>query len=295
MKTGWAASAIALALALVLQPNALKAQDAPVLLQPLGDWQVQRLDDRCVTRRAFGDAARPTVLELRQIDPWDGGFHTALTSAEFALVRTPVKAAWLPGGREANADLPTYLRDASGRNWVEIPHGLWDGALDALAGGQVSAYFSGDGPGRFKRQVETLRIVGAFDRTVVLRTGPMDGVVASARQCMLEMLTARGIDPDDMTRGESRAVPQHLPSQARILSRLPSELRTRARPSMIEFVLYLDQQGRPTSCRLSTLPAYADFEAWGCGLLMHDATFGFAPRERPQPTFFKASILYQPR
>jgi hypothetical protein len=289
---------IALTVALAPPPVSLMAQDGPVVLQPIGEWETQRLDDRCVMRRAFGDTARPTILELRRIDPWNGGFQAAVRSDEFELTRAPVTAAWLPGGREAEADIPTYQRDEAGYDWVVFPHGLWDATLDSLldsgAQGSVPAYFREDGPRRFQRQVETFEIANAFGRPITLRTGAMDGVVAGAEQCMERMLAAHGVDPRDIKRESSRAVPRHLPSQARIWNRLPGSIRTRARPSMIDFVLYLDRRGRPTSCRLSSLPADADFEAWGCDQFMKHATFGFAPGEAARPTFFKVSLLYRP-
>jgi hypothetical protein len=286
---------LAVAAMLAFQPVAVKAQDGPVLLQPIGEWETQRLDDRCVLRRSFGEPARPTVLELRRIDPWDGGFHAAISSTQFALARAPLRAAWLPGGRESLADLPTYARDAAGREWVEFPHGLWDGKLDTLEGAELSAYFRESGPDRFQQKVETFHIAGAFGQTVVLQTGPMDGVVAAARRCMEQMLAARGVDPGDMARGDSRAVVRHLPSQQRIWDRLPDPIRNRARPSLVDFLLYLDATGRPTSCRLSSLPVDEEFETWGCGLFMKNASFGFAPGQQARPTFFKASMLYRPQ
>jgi hypothetical protein len=273
---------------------AVQAQEDPVLLQPIGEWEMQRLDDRCVMRRAFGEPARPTILELRRIDPWDGGFHAAVTSAQFAPARAPFRAAWLPGGRESLADLPTYAQDATGHEWVEFPHGLWDGKLDTLSGADLTAYFREGGPDRFQQNVETFQITGAFAHAIALHTGPMDGVVTGARQCMEQMLAARGVDPRDMARSEGRAIVRHLPSQQRIWDRLPDAIKARARPSMVDFLLYLDATGRPTSCRLSSLPLDETFEAWGCDLFMKNASFEFAAGEQARPTFFKASLVYRP-
>lgn len=290
--------AIAVAIALALPMGPLIAQDDEAVLSPLGEWETQQLDDRCILRRAFGDPARPTVLELRRIDPWNGGFQAALTSGEFALQTAPVTAAWLPGGRRAEADRPSYPRDDGGRGWVVFPHGLWDAGLDSLiesrAPGATTAYFRDDGPGRFRRQVERFEVAGAFDRPIALATGPMDGVVGAIGECMERMVAARGVDPADIARDSSRAVPRHLPSQTRIFSRLPQSIRSRSRPSMVEFVLYVDARGRPTSCRLASLPEDAEFEAWGCEQFMNHATFGFAPGDTARPTFFKASMLYRP-
>lgn len=286
---------LTVAAAFVCQPTPAPAQGQPIVLQPLGAWQTEQLDDRCIVRRAFGDASRPTVIELRRIDPWDGGFHAAVTSAQFALAHEPFEAAWLPNGRLSNIDLPSYTRDHEGREWVEFQNGLWDGALDAaLERGGTAAYFRDGGPERFKRQVETFDITGAFDQPVSLRTGAMDAAVTAADECMKAMLAARGVDPRDMARSDSRAVPRHLPPRPRIFSRLPDAIGTRARPSMVDFLLYLDAKGRPTSCRLSSLPRDDAFEAWGCEQFMKHASFGFAPGEPAQPTFFKVSMLHRP-
>jgi hypothetical protein len=258
---------------LAVQPVAGQAQDGPMLLEPITDWETQRLDDRCVLRRSFGELATPTVLELRRIDPWDGGFHAAVTSSQVELIRAPFKAAWLPGGREGLADLPTYEKDSSGREWVEFPHGLWDGMLDSLEGADLTAYFREGGPDRFQQQVETFQIDGAFGQSIALQTGPMDGVIAAANQCMEEMLAARGIHPNDMRRGDSRAVVRRIPSQQRIWNRLPDRIKSRARPSMVDFLLYLDSAGRPTSCRLSR--AAKDGLSQGC-------TFRIDPASEPE-------------
>ncbi|WP_336980274.1 hypothetical protein [Altererythrobacter fulvus] len=286
--------AITVVSAVAISPLAVSAQgEGQVLLQPLGEWEAQRLDDRCVMRRAFGNPERPTILELRRIDPWDGGFHAAITSGEFEFSRVPFKVAWLPGGRESLIDVPTYANDTSGREWVEFQHGLWDGKLDTLKGAALTTYFRDDGPARFQQSVGTYQITGAFGKTITLQTGPMASVVSGTKLCMEQMLAARGVDPRDMSRDNSRVVARHVPSKQRIGKFLPEAIATRARPSLVVFLLYLNANAQPTSCRLSSVPFDERLEAGGCDLLMKYASFDFKAGEQARQTFYNVSIEYR--
>ena len=257
--------------------TAASAQDGPEVLLPIDNWQVRIDDDRCSYTRTFGDAEAPTFLELRRLDPWDGGFHVAMSNSQFNLSGPDLTAAWMPGGTVASEDTAQRIADSSGREWIVFAHGLWNATeLDHS---------------EFKTQLEYFQVANGFEREVAFITGPMLEVWEGLDECMSEVMRRNGIDPADADRSDSRVEFRNRERVARnISSELPSIFEESNRYRWISFLTFVDDEARPISCRLASLPYDPDFERYGCTEILENGRFRFHRGESQEPTFVKLTI-----
>ena len=284
--------------------TAVSAQIEAANLRPLNEWDVEVLEDRCVFRRSFGEPDSPTTLELGSIDPWDGGFQTAILTGRYSATEEAFRAGWLPGGRIANIERITVLEGEDGARGILFPHGLWDGAMESRVVDQNGPfnvlavdpdYELDEGPRRFREGIETFLVVGAFDMPLLFATGPMQAIFEQREACMDEVLISQGVDPAENERDDSRVeMANGRWLTERVIRRAPREIRRQDRPTAITFLLYLDAEAQPSSCRLASLPYDEEYERGGCELLMESAEFEFKKGEAAQPTFYKVFGFYGP-
>lgn len=262
---------------LVLAKAQMAIAQEQIVLEPLANWELERRADECLLRRSFGSSEHSVTLELRRHDPWNGGFEVAVTSDDLSMQTTPFTAAWMPGGVEAQIDLPFVEIDAQGRRWSLFAHGLWDGAPVRLRGKELKRYVEENRTAVFQRQIETFVIDGLFEQTLILRTGPMQWAQPQLTECIVAVLADRGIAAEDMTSGRHRATLNNASRLAmQLLWFLPREITSRKKRILVSFFLFLDEKGEPVTCRLSMLPRFADLERRGCDLIMSQARFTFA-------------------
>ncbi len=163
-----------------------------------------------------------------------------------------------------------------------------EGPFDVLEIG--SDYDFDNAPSRFRGSIQGLLVLGAFDEPLFLSTGSMQEIFEARESCMDEVLRSHGVDPLDADRDEHRVEMINRQSMTqRILRRIPAEARRRERPTMISFLLYVDEEGGPRSCRMTSLPYNADYERRSCETLMNRAEFEFREGETAQPTFYIVS------
>ena len=268
-----------------------------IRLNPITEWQTERVGDTCTISRSFGDRERPTTLALRNRDPWDGGFDVGISSQRYAPTGTAFRAGWLPNGRFVTRANAATGNPQDGGIQVLFHHGLWDAKSPQEGSPEYAAYWQRDeqgesvGPSTFKRSVQTFLVDGAFERPLLFATGPMDGVIAARDNCIAEMLEAMGVDPADENRSDSRAEMTNRTELSRhILTRAPRALFADGKATFISFLLYLDGKGKVSSCRYVDLPHDAAFEQFGCDVLKERGKFRFRKGEAAQPTFFKMTI-----
>lgn len=272
-----------------------------VRLNPISDWQTERVEDTCTITRTFGDREKPTTLFLRNRDPWDGGFDVGISSQKYALTGTTFRAGWLPNGRFVNRTNAASGSVQDGGAQLLFHHGLWDAKLPEQGTPEYAAYWQRDsqnepiGPIIFKRSVQTFLVDGAFERPLLFATGPMDGVIAARDGCIAEMLAAMGVDPADEKRSDRRTELTNESQLARyFVGRAPSGLFVKGKANHVNFLMYFDADAKVTSCRYIDLPHDAAFEKFGCDVLRERGKFRFRKGEAAQPTFFKMSVLVVP-
>ena len=290
--------ALAIAAALVAMFSSASsafAQDDPVSLTPLGDWQVARGEDSCTITRKFGDPLQPTTLILRSYDPWDGGFQLGVASTQYEFTGDPFSAGWLPDGifitiKRSNKEIADEVPA------IFFRHGLWDTNMPKADTAEHAAYWARDendepvGPLNFKRSVERFVIEGAYARTLAFETGSMDRVVATREACIEQMLIAKGIDLADEASGDHPIkMTNHDSLGQKIFSRMPENLAISDAAKLVSFFLYLSSDAEITACRLIAMPHDENFEEYGCGVLKAEANFEFQDGEMPRTVFYEMS------
>lgn len=279
----------------------LGAQVTAIKLEPIDDWAIAREGDLCTATRHFGNSAAPTKVQLRNRDPWNGGFHVAITSDGFRLEQQPFTAGWLPGGRFVTISRPDYETNEGAQPTVVFDHGLWDGSMPRRGEPEYETYWGrlddGEirGPLEFKQSVESFLVNGAFNRPLLFATGPMDGVFEARDVCIQEVLAARGIDPADERRDTHVTDFVNQAAVARyIFKEAPDTVRIAGTRQHVSFLLYLDAERKITACQLTTLPYDAEYEAIGCETLRERAQFRFKDGETARPSFHKVSGRFDP-
>lgn len=278
--------------------TSLAAQIKAVKLNPTSEWSVERVGDTCTLSRRFGESARPTTLVLRNRDPWNGGFHVGITSQKYSLTGEPPVAGWLPNGRFVTAGEARAVNVYGDAPTLLFRYGLWDGERPKKGTPAYEEYWSRDedneivGPLRFKRNLKSFFVRNAYERPLLFATGPLDRVIDLRDECIDEVLVAMGVDPKDEDRDDLIVEMKNAEGLGRYLARkAPPNIRVPGDWGFTSFLVYLDAETEITSCRLSTLPFDADYEALGCHELEKRAKFRFKDGETPRPAFYKLAFF----
>ncbi|MEL6707532.1 MAG: hypothetical protein AAFP79_04560 [Pseudomonadota bacterium] len=286
------------AVALTALTVPLHAQVKAVKLNPISDWIVERDRDTCTISRRFGDSDQPTTLTLRNRDPWNGGFHVGITSQKYALTGQPPFAGWLPNGRFVEGREARVLKRATEAPTLLFRHGPWNGKMPKKGTPEHNEYWAKDEDGRiigarrFKRNLQSFFVRGAYERPLLLATGPLDNVIELRDQCIDEVLVAMGVDPKDEDRDDHIVEMKNAQGLGRYLARkAPADIHVPGDWGFTSFLVYLDAELAITSCRLSTLPFDAEYEASGCYELRKRAKFRFKDGEVPRPSFYKLAFF----
>jgi hypothetical protein len=290
---GWLAAVACLA-----GPAHASAAEVPerVDLLPLGDWETHISADECIISRSFGDSESPTLLELLSVDTWDGGFFVALPESMFEGEPSSFQASWLPGGNLVTVNSPKRETSRGGRPTVIFRPGFSNDVLAKMSPDEWVEYYRSGSGRRYWQSIEGLSIVEPSGRRTFIATGPIAGMFDAFDDCTRDLLIAKGIDPADEQRSDHRVILRDAATlRNRLLADVPPIIRFRDRRTHVGFMLYVDSEGRPTSCRLLSMPYDADYEERSCDLLMREARFRFKDGEAAQPTFYKIGGYFVPK
>jgi len=286
------------AIAATILTTSLHAQVKAVKLNPTSDWNVERAGDTCTISRRFGDSGQPTILTLRNRDPWNGGFHVGITSQKYALTGEPPIAGWLPNGRFVTAREARAVGGETDTPTLLFRHGPWNGKIPKKGTPEYEDYWAKDennrtiGPLRFKRNLKYFFVRDSYQRPLLFATGPLDTVIDLRDQCIDEVLVAKGVDPKDEDRDDHIVEMKNAQGLGRYLARkAPANIHVPGDWGFKSFLVYLDAETAITSCRLSTLPFDAEYEALGCHELKKRAKFRFKEGETPRPAFYKLAFF----
>ncbi|MDY7099255.1 MAG: hypothetical protein SXU28_14055 [Pseudomonadota bacterium] len=258
-------------------------------MKPVNDWQIEQRSDSCVISRSFGDRTNPAKLELRQIDPWKGGFHVAVSGGKYEFSADRFEAGWIPGGRFITVEKPMIEKAAAGSPMVAFQFDLMDAAAPEPGSKAAQAYEEKGGTETFRGALSGLVINGAFERPLVLATGPMNAIMQKRDDCMKKMLASKGIEPADADRETMRLDMSNKVGLARHIFRKAPASMVSPTSRYASFLLYVDEKAGISDCRLATLPYDAEYEKFGCDTIAERGKLKFAKGVKAQPSFFKVS------
>lgn len=266
-------------------------------LDALTEWTRVQNENGCAMRRSFGSPDAPTVLEFRRDEPRSGRFDIAITSAAHEMADGSFTATLQPGGVAFSPSLPGREMAASGALWSVWDHDIREASKRDLPSEEWDRYYARNGPDEFRAQIRSLDIEGLFDRDFSLPIGPIDTVREELGDCYDDVMVAHGLSRHD-------AVDDNRPVRFRnreqilrsMLNLIPQALLQRIRQDrqvLINFVIFLDANAEPTTCRLTTVPRYRELEEKGCEKLTGEGEFEFAKGEERRPAMLQAGFFYR--
>lgn len=269
----------------------------PIVLEPLSEWILDQGRQSCAVRRSFGAPGKPTVVEFRRDEPMNGGFDIAITSGAFAMADGPFQATLKPGGVAFSPSMVGRERASTGAIWSVWKHDIREASKRDISKEEWDRYYAANGPDAYRKRVETLEVESLFDSDLVLPIGPIDGLRQQLTDCYDAVMMANGLTRDD-------ARENHRPVEFRnrqkimvsMLPLLPQDIRQRIQERkdvFVEFVVFLDANAEPTSCRLSTVPRYRELEKEGCETIVREGQFRLKKGEEARPAMIDAGYHYR--
>lgn len=148
---------------------------------------------------------------------------------------------------------------------------------------------------RVQSEVEGIRIEGAFDRDLYLHTGELRTAMQSMQQCLEQLYSRWGIDPETHRSLSRPATPLNFNEffepvfavyrRAMLGKRLEGYFHVR---------LNVASDGRPSACHLQSPLNDQAFDRAVCRHLMQAAKFSHASDAsgQPVPSFYRTSVIY---
>ncbi|MFM7350187.1 MAG: energy transducer TonB [Erythrobacter sp.] len=267
----------------------------PVMLKPLGPWNVDFGEDSCRLQRLFGTDADKHVLMFQQYWP-DSRAGLTLAGPLFGTFRS---------------DDRTELSFFDGQ--APIRTTAFSGNLgdygDALIFSTVSFTEPGPRANRLDDPAESAframdldfgkqaRFVAVKQggREVRFATGAMNAAFEVLNQCTLEQVRALGVDVEKYKSMRSR--PRWLNQAAltrRIIASYPSDARAQGEQGIMRMQVIVDAQGKVESCRILKATTTQRLESPACDVMQRAE---FAPaldaEGKPFRALYATSITYR--
>jgi hypothetical protein len=258
-------SAAAALLGAVIPAVALAQSSAPLQLRPAGAWTADFADNSCALRRSFSDGTTTVVFEMNQVAPGDG-LEVAVASGSLEARDRAPRTQFLPGSAPKEA---TFYRPVSTVDGLE-GFAVYDTMLtqdDQQRRDGSNGSFVWPEADREQREkaITGYAVARAFDKDLVLLTGPLHEPMNVMRQCLDDLVTQWGLDPAAQ-RTLSR--PAEVDFDATWVDRmvlLQRRLLDSRSPAAVRARLLVDEAGKVTGCRLLNLPPETDDAYEFCG------------------------------
>ena len=214
--------------------------------------------------RTFGTGDEQVLLNFEQFAP-SVSFAAVFSSKLFKGVRlhSRVFTSYQPGVEEMELEKVLVGDRADGVRSIFASNS----ALIRVTGEKLTV----DDFIAAERQVRQIAISSSTIKTVVLNTGPLDGVFNAMRKCTADLIAEWGLDP----KVEVISGPQPLTSPAEWVRPrdYPPGALAEGKQSIINFRLMVDETGAPVKCVVPRAYSGEDFAAKTCELLMNRARF----------------------
>lgn len=284
-------SLAAIAVALIPSSAGAQARTEPLEMMPESDWVVDHAEDSCGLRRVFVAGDDRIGLALRQFGPGDEIEFTLVSNTLSPAHKAP-RVRYEPDDEFFAPVAPFYLDNGTAYG-VRYVDNLRPTALKPA--GLPSDWPRAERELR-ERSITALSLSRIFERSLVLKTGPMDGPMETLRTCLDELVRRWGLDPAQQRTLSRLARPVDLPGWARrVQAGYPPQMLRAGRSAMVPIRLLVGTEGRPTACLPHKISANAVFEEHACGALMRYARFEPALDAGGQPiaSAYTTTVTYQ--
>lgn len=261
---------------------------APVKLEAISKWNVEWTKTSCMLRRAFGTAAKPSLLIFERFGPSDS-FQLSVISDEFKLY-------------EQDEDL-----------WVKFGNGEPRRSRSAMTGktesGVATLFFSslslsapvGDGSDAWFPPVTHATEAAAtsvsitfFGKERIFATGPLDKPFEALRQCTDDLVQFWGLDAKQQATLTKKATPLSNPGYWVRSNDYPTAMLNIGKQALVSFRLSIDAQGTPTACEVQRSYNDKKFDELTCALIVRRARFSPAldAKGQPVPSYYLNTVRW---
>ncbi|PZT88799.1 MAG: hypothetical protein DI637_07480 [Citromicrobium sp.] len=278
----------------------LAAQEEPVdrkVLQPTSKWVLDYAESRCRIGRTFGSDEEQSILWFEQVQPSAAFTWMAAGEDIGKLGKMKMNVRFGPGFHafeseiDRRMELPSYGQAFSGSG-VVAP--ISEDEKKAAAEKDLSPKLAILDPdqGAAIDWVEFSR----SQRAVRFETGNLKQVYAALNSCMDNLLTHWGVDPAVQRTVAKMPSIKNLQAVARRIQKVyPAKAFSKGEQANFHFRVMIDETGRPTACKLTSLTSAENFDVSACDEFLEHAKFDPAINfaGQPTPSYYSGDLKYR--
>jgi hypothetical protein len=258
---------VAVAVATLLGPAPVWAEEKPIVLAPTSDWVMDYADNNCQLRRMFGSGLRRAYLAFDQVAPTDYFTLTVAGSAVHPNLSEKIAVALMPGGEPVER---AYLRAdmSDGTDGIVLNGFRLTSSETPKADGGNDA---GDPSVNLERAAQINEI--AFTRGIrplTLETGSLGPAMKAMAACTDDLMRHWGLDPLALSRF---AQPASNPGNWLNSGDYPSDELEAREGGLVRFLLTVNEKGKAVGCHVIGGEHSQQFNDIVCHSLLERARF----------------------
>lgn len=231
-------------------------------------------DNSCALKRAFGDEQHRVILQLNDFTLARNFRASVLTSA-FGRTHASARVGFQPGPDAAATDL-TEAKYANGAVGVIFslsmdPQSSGDKEVKPATAGalEVSSIHEAR-----DEEITGLYLGNAFDKNLILDTGPMAKPMLALGECIGDLERRLGVDPQALKAARSGTIPRdQMNWTQKILDTYPPLALMTLESATVFFRLIVDAQGKVSDCYAVPEGPSTDFGQRVCQVFKSAAQF----------------------
>jgi hypothetical protein len=256
-----ATALLAIVLAVAFASGSAKA-DEPVAFAPSGSWTASFADESCSLERTFVHGDDTVHLRLRQYTP---GRTVEVTLASETLdTRRSRSIRFAAGDHSERVEMYLPFESADGLEGLVFSAALAGQNTPGQIGSDYAVYAAGSG-------IEGLTISGAFTNDLEILTGSLEQPLKVMESCLDDLLTGWGLDAQAHRTLSRRAEPDWNERWLSVTAKMQRDFLRDKGSTRQDVRLILDQQGRPTACRVLQWPEDEPIAVRLCDALLREA------------------------
>ena len=273
-------------LATGLLSTPLMAGDAPRVLEPSSQWQINYADDSCRLARIFGEGENKIALYFERYEPGDSFTMTVAGAPLEKLEGMSSRIAFLPGGRTHDkaggglvfGSLGSFKPAFIIGNMTLFPLKSDDADSSRQrfdperAASNTDIYGQEISPEQ-EATVEWLEISRNSRAPVRLKLTSLGPAFAAMRNCTDELLNHWGLDVDAHKHLSRAAAPASYPGDWIRDDDYPRNLVFNGTQGIVHFRLEISAEGKATACHIQQSTRPKEFDDLVCEKIMERARF----------------------
>ena len=261
-------------------------------LAPSSNWLLDYAEDSCALRRTFGEDGSKVLLEMRQFAP-DNQLQLMISSADIAYRNRRPSVRFLPDATKAKPqDVMAVESDDWGKGVL-----LHTSVRTAPDGEPVNAaYWNPDARDEREAAITGISVTGTFRQNFLLLTGALAKPMNAMRECVDNLMTHWGLDPEVQRNLLRPATPKNYRETALALVKqgYPSDMIRNGEQTAMRIRMAVDESGKGTICKAQLNLGNEVFERTACDFLAKRLEFNPALGRdgNPVASYWTVGVLY---